>query len=189
MSAQDGVETEVKLRVTDAPEARRRLSACGATLVRARHFEDNLLFDDERGSRRGQGEVLRLRRTREDGPEGPRTLARVTWKGPGRVEGGVRSRPEIELDVGDADAFEALFGRLGYRPNFRYQKYRETWRVGAAEVVLDETPIGCFFEIEGPREAIHAAAASLGYAPRDFVLGSYVVLFAAAGGRGDMVFA
>ena len=33
------------------------------------------------------------------------------------------------------------------------------------EVVVDETPIGCYLEIEGEVAAIHAAAAALGAAP------------------------
>ena len=40
---------------------------------------------------------------------------------------------------------------LGYRQVFRYQKYRRDLRAGArSEIVLDETPIGTFLEIEGP---------------------------------------
>jgi hypothetical protein len=56
------------------------------------------------------------------------------------------------------------------------------------EIVVDETPIGTFLEIEGPVAAIHEAARALGRGPADYVGASYVALFAAAGGTGDMVF-
>ena len=56
-------ETEVKLRVASAEAARERLRRAGAELVRERHFEDNVLFDDKAGSLRASGTVLRLRRT------------------------------------------------------------------------------------------------------------------------------
>lgn len=181
-----GTESEVKVRVGRPEAARARLQACGATLARARHFEDNLLLDDARGSLVAAGLVLRVRRT-QGSPDGGGE-AQLTFKGPRRVEGGIKTREEIELGVSDADALQLVLERLGYRPGFRYQKYRETWRLGPVEVVIDETPIGCFLEIEGPLEAIPAAAERLGYGAQDYVLEPYVALFRAAGGHGDMVF-
>ena len=49
------IETEIKLKVASAEAARESAArASGAELVRARHFEDNVLFDDEAGSLRAQ---------------------------------------------------------------------------------------------------------------------------------------
>ena len=47
------------------PEAAREAAAraWAPMLVRERHFEDNVLFDDKAGSLRASGTVLRLRRT------------------------------------------------------------------------------------------------------------------------------
>jgi adenylate cyclase, class 2 len=148
---------------------------------RPRHLEDNLMFDDADGRLVSGGCVLRLRRT----PHG----ARLTWKGPRQVAHGVRSREEIELEVGDADAMQAVLRGLGLEPRFRYQKYREAWSHEGLEIVVDETPIGCFLELEGEPEAIHRVAMALGYGRDDYVLDSYVALFVAGGGTGDMVFA
>ena len=175
------VETEIKLRVDEPEAARRAVAALGATRVRERHFEDNTLFD--RGGRTllRSGRTLRLRRA------GGRAL--VTYKGPREDRAdGLKHRPEIEVEVGDADAFEALLLALGYRRSFRYQKYRETWTWGGVEIVLDEMPIGTFLEIEGEAEGIHAAARALGFSPEDYIVESYTGLFAARGGRGDMLF-
>lgn len=193
MGTAGGVESEIKLRVTSVAAAHACLARAGAARVVARQFEDNVLLDDARLSLAGAGCVLRVRRTRpaprsEAEHAGDAGAVRLTFKGPRRVENGIKSREELEVDAGDADVLQALLARLGYTPRFRYQKYRETWRLGALEVVLDETPIGCFFEIEGAPEAIPAAAAALGFGPQDFVSDSYVALFFAAGGRGDMVF-
>ena len=162
-------------------EAREKLVALGARLSRPRHFEDNLLFDDAAGTLRGSGRVVRLRRTPE--------AALVTYKGAGSVVSGVRSREEIEFSVSDADGFQKTLAALGFAPTFRYQKYRESFRHQDVEIVIDETPVGCFIEIEGPPVTIHLTAAALGYAPPDYVLVSYVALFAESGGRGDMTFA
>jgi adenylate cyclase class 2 len=174
-------ETEIKLRMAGPDAARQAVSRIGAMPQRPRHFEDNLLFDDASRSLSGAGNVLRLRRT-EPG------AAVLTYKGARSVVEGVRSREEIESEVGDADAVEAVLGALGFSPAFRYQKYREAFAWRDAEIVVDETPVGTFVEVEGPLATIHAAARALGLGPSDYITDSYVALFVAAGGRGDMVF-
>ena len=174
------VETETKLRVAGPEPARAELARLGATCVRPRCLEDNLLLDDAEGSLAAGGSLLRLRRTPG--------RAVMTFKGPRSVAGGVKSREELELELGDTDAAQAIFTRLGFRGVFRYQKYRETYRWQDVEIVLDETPIGTFLEIEGAPERIHAAAAALGRRPDEFIEDSYAALFFAAGGTGDMLF-
>lgn len=175
------IETEVKLRLPSAEAGRALLARLGARLEAERHFEDNRLFDDAQGTLIRQGCVLRVRRA------GGRGV--LTFKGPKRVVEGIRSREEIELEVSDADAFEQLLAAMGYRASFRYQKYREIYSYGEVEIVLDETPIGCFLEIEGKEAGIRATAAALGFSRADFVSESYVALFFAGGGTGDMLFA
>ena len=174
-------EQEIKLRMADREAARKAVVELGAVLERPRHFEDNLLFDDDAGSLRKGGSVLRLRRT----SPGPSVL---TFKGPKRVMEGIRSRTETESEVADADAVQSVLEGLGYTPRFRYQKFRETYSWRDVEIVVDETPVGAFLEIEGPIPTIHAAAQALGRGPADYVTDSYVGLFLAGGGTGDMVF-
>ena len=174
------VESEIKLRTQGPEAARAALAALGARLVHARHFEDNVLLDDEHGGLGRRGRLLRLRRTPQGG--------RLTYKGPRLDSGEVKAREEIEVPVGEPDVLQSLLAALGLRPVFRYQKYRETYSWRDVEIVVDETPVGTFLEIEGPVAGIHAAAAALGYARGDYVTDSYAGLFFAAGGRGDMLF-
>jgi adenylate cyclase class 2 len=174
------IETEIKIRIQDRAKVLQSLADLGARRVRERHLEDNLLFDDERGALRSTGSILRLRRT-----PGRATL---TLKGPKTVVAGMRSRPELETAVEDPDVLQAMLLALGLRPAFRYQKYREAYEWEGQEIVVDETPIGAFLEIEGDREGIARAATLLGFSPRDYVVESYVALFFAGGGKGDMVF-
>jgi adenylate cyclase, class 2 len=180
MAAASSIESEIKLRVADPEAARRALLGVGATLVRARHFEDNLLLDDGAGSLVVSGRALRVRRVGEQGT--------LTFKGPRQVVDGIKSREEIEVSLPDPDALLRLLARIGFLPFFRYQKYREVYRLGEVEVVVDETPIGAFLEIEGEGGAIRSAAAALGHPSEDFIADSYPALYRAAGGRGDMVF-
>lgn len=173
-------ETEAKLPVADLGRVREALSRLGARLERERHLEDNVLFDDETGSLARAGAVLRLRRT-----PGRSVL---TYKGPRRVEEGIKVREERQTAVDEPDEAYAIFTALGYRPVFRYQKYRETWTHRDQEVVLDETPVGTYVEIEGDPAGIRAVTADLDLDPGSYMTDSYVDLFFARGGRGDMVF-
>jgi adenylate cyclase class 2 len=66
-----------------------------------------------------------------------------------------------------------ILAGAGFEIAYRYQKYRTGMRLGALGVFLDETPLGCFVELEGPPEAIDAAAAELGFAVADYVTESY----------------
>jgi adenylate cyclase, class 2 len=174
------VESEVKLRVASPEAARAVLERAGARLETPRHFEDNNVYDDASLTLRGRGATLRLRRTLNG--------ATLTFKGPRLLVEGVKTREERETSVSDAEAAHGLLAGLGFRPVFRYQKYREAWALGGTEVVVDETPIGTFMEIEGEVSAIHDVARSLGFSPRDYLADSYVALFFASGGTGDMVF-
>jgi adenylate cyclase class 2 len=174
------VETEIKLRVESPLAARARVQGLGARLSRPRHFEDNLLLDDVSGALARSGKVLRLRRVDDTGV--------LTFKGPRQGSAAMKSRPEIEVAIAEPDALEAILGGLGYRKVFRYQKYRETFTWKDVEIVVDETPVGTFLEIEGTEAAIHEAAGALGFQAADYLTDSYSSLYVASGGTGDMVF-
>lgn len=174
------VETEIKLGTPGPEAARAAVARLGARLTSPRYFEDNLLLDDAAGSLRAAGTILRLRRVPEGGV--------LTYKGPRLASAGLKSRQEQETTVADADVLQGILERVGLRPIFRYQKYRETYDWRGQEIVVDETPIGTFLEVEGDEEGIHAAAAAMGFGPSDYLTDSYIGLFLASGGKGDMVF-
>lgn len=178
-------EVEVKLPFESAEAARRQLLALGAESVQERLFEDNVILDRTHDPLVPRGMLLRLRRY------GDRSW--VTLKAP--VEGSFRHkvREEQESEVTDPDALFNLFRHLGFAPCYRYQKYRSKYSLGELEVCLDETPIGCFVELEGAPEAIDDAARAMGYHADRYVTASYRELHeqvAAARGEavGDLVF-
>ncbi len=133
-------ERELKFRVEDLDELRSRLIELEAERINKSQFEDNWVLD-RGGELRTLGCMLRLRL---DG-----TGATVTFKGPPRFEESVKIRTEFETAVDDLEAMRSLFEQLGYTQATRYQKWRETWRVGGISVVLDNTPMGDFVEFEG----------------------------------------
>ena len=182
-----GIETEVKLRIGDPAEIPARLQALGYAIVAPRLFEANTLFETQDDSLKRNGMLLRLR---ESGGKGV-----ITWKGPGQP-GPHKSRPELETSVGSIAVLQEILGRLGYRPWFRYEKYRTEFRHadGPGTVTVDETPIGNFLELEGDGSWIDDTARALGFSPQDYILASYGRLYVADCERrgvqpGHMVFA
>jgi len=146
-------EIEVKFPLRDRQELTRKLHELGAQRLYPETFEDNIVLD-RRGELRTKGALLRVRKF------GKYSLA--TYKGPMSIEDGIKSREEVQTGVESFELAIQLFDSLGFKPVFRYQKYREVWRVRDVEVVIDRTPIGDYFEIEGNVETIRTVAAELG---------------------------
>jgi adenylate cyclase class 2 len=162
-------EIEIKLRIVDPSRLVAALKKSGAHLVREREFEDNRLYDFPGRDLKRRAAMLRLRTV----PGG----ALLTYKDSPRIEEGAKVRDEIEVKF-DADGpLAAILQRIGMLPQFRYQKYRTTWARGDLLITLDETPIGTFVELEGPKNSIDAMANDLGYEPSDYILDSYRDLF------------
>jgi len=182
------IETEIKLRWDgDADSARDHIEAHGYRAVGPRTLEADQLFDRASAELRRSGQILRLRIA------GVRSTA--TYKGPADAGAGpYKSREEIEFDVTDATAFEEVLARLGYQRAFRYEKYRTKFAGGEGIVTLDETPIGIFIELEGPKYWIDAVAGGLGFGRVKYVTASYAALYgeykaAHAEAPADMIFA
>lgn len=161
-------EVEIKFRVPDLLALVRKLRAARFRLVTKRTHEMNTLYDLP-------GEVLRKRkqllRIRKYGSEWT-----LTHKS-GTKRGRHSSRVELETKVDDGQKMDAILHTLGYAPSFRYEKFRAEWTDGKGNVVVDETPIGNFCEIEGSSRWIDATAKELGVTPSDYITKNYATLF------------
>jgi adenylate cyclase class 2 len=165
-------EVEAKLWVEDLTEVAARLLAQGATLRHARVFERNIRYEDAANTLTGRGIVLRLRQD---------SIIRLTFKGPLDAAQehlpGLQSRFEAEVAVDSFDNMAVILRQLGYRPYMLYEKYRTTYRLGEAEIVLDEMPYGRFVEVEGSPEQIELAVSVLGLTECTRFGESYAQLF------------
>ncbi len=161
-------ETEIKLYVPDLQAVQQKLEAAGAELTAPRVYERNVRYDNKERTMTPHGMVVRLR---ED------TRVRLTYKDDGTVTDGITSRFEAEVEVSDFDAMETILGKLGYTPYLIYEKYRTTYEIDGAEVVLDEMPYGNFVEIEGDIDAIERLISTLELSDAQRLEGSYSTLF------------
>ena len=87
---------------------------------------------------------------------------RLTWKGPRVPDPLLKIRPELETGVTDGAVLEAILAALGYRPTLRMEKVRAKWVRADLEACLDETPFGCYLELEGTPAAIAEVRIGLG---------------------------
>ncbi len=162
-------EIEVKFHIADLRAVENRLQSLGARLTQPRTYEINLRFDTPDLALTRSLQVLRLRQD---------TQARLTYKGPGHDQEGVRTRQELEFVISDFSSARSLLEALGYIVSMMYEKYRAVYDLDDVHVTLDEMPFGAFIEIEGPEPAsIQAAARRLGLDWERRVLESYTSLF------------
>jgi adenylate cyclase class 2 len=161
-------EVEIKFRINDLRNLTRRLRKEGFRLQTPRTHEMNTLYDLPGNPLRRSGDLLRLRQY------GPDWI--LTHKAKGK-EGRHKTRAETETKVADGKKVDAILRALGYRPTFRYEKFRTEWKGDKGHVVVDETPIGNFGEIEGPARWIDKTAARLGIDRRNYITDTYAGLF------------
>jgi adenylate cyclase class 2 len=148
------IETEIKFPVGDLGVVRKKLRDLKADFEAA-FFEDNIVFDDEKKSLHDAGKILRLR-------QGDRVL--LTFKSPVTRKGETaqfKIMEELEIEVSDFSRTAEIVTSLGYMKVFRYQKNREIYNMGEVLILLDETPIGNFIEIEGAERGIAEACDKL----------------------------
>ena len=161
-------EIEIKFRVTDTRALKRLLRSAKFRLATPRTHEMNTLYDLPGQTLRKRGELLRLRKYGEQWV--------LTHKSKGKA-GRHKTRVELETKVDDGPKMDAILHALGFRPSFRYEKFRAEWSGGRGHVVVDETPIGNFGEIEGPARWIDQTAKLLSISPDDYITDTYAGLF------------
>ena len=139
------LEIEKKYRLTKRQRGTvlRKLSEIGAHAC-GEELEENTLY---RGGKLKPGRsALRLRRVGQQ--------ATLTYKERYPGKSSIKRQREEETLIGDPEAVNAILERLGFTKAIVYEKRRQTWRLGNAEVVVDELPFGLYMEIEGSEEEI-----------------------------------
>jgi adenylate cyclase class 2 len=161
-------EIEIKFRVPNIRTLNARLRKTGFRLVTRSTREMNTLYDLPGQLLRRRGELLRLRKYGEEW--------RLTHKTKGKA-GRHKTRVEQETKLSNGRKMEAILHALGFTPMFCYEKLRAEWTDGVGHVVVDETPVGNFGEIEGPSHWIDRTAQTLQIPREDYITETYADLF------------
>jgi adenylate cyclase class 2 len=152
-------EIELKFCVGDPRAFHEHAVACGFTVLTPRSIERNALFDTPGRDLLAQRQLLRMR---EYGGAWVLTHKRPPVNNDDSSF--YKERVETETRVEDGEAMGAVLVELGYSPAFRYEKFRTEMTDGEGTLVLDETPIGDFAELEGAPEWIDRSLERLGIA-------------------------
>lgn len=161
-------EIEIKFCLKDLGALAGKLQKNKFRIVTERTHELNTLYDLPDKTLRRRGELLRLRQYG--------SIWLLTHKSKGK-SGPHKIRTELETKIADGEKMNAILQALGYAKSFVYEKFRTEWADDVGHVVVDETPIGNFGEIEGPPEWIDNTAHVLGVARCDYITRSYAELF------------
>jgi adenylate cyclase class 2 len=172
-------EIELKFLIPDTAHLQARLPALGFHLDTPRTFESNTLYDTPERRLRDSSQILRIRQYGN--------LWTVTHKRPDPDHSNPRYKVRIETEthVDDADSLSQIFCQLGFCPVFRYEKFRTEWShptedaLAPLHLVIDETPIGIYGELEGPASWIDSTLAQLGISIDACTTLSYGKLFLA----------
>ena len=160
-------EIEVKFLNVDIDDIRKRLTDAGAHMEQPmRQMKRALIETDEMKQRNG---YLRIR---DEGDKVTATYKQFT-------ENSLTGAKEREITVSSFDETIAIFEEFGLHYYTFQESKRETWKLGEAEVVIDERPwIAPYIEIEGDSENIVTdAAQTLGFNWDDAVFGSVDVIY------------
>lgn len=163
-------EIEVKFLNVDFEQVRAKLVELGAVCEQPMRLMRRTLMDIHR--RTPENDYSSFLRLRDEGDKV--TLTFKLFK-----EKTLTGASEREIVVSDFDETKAILEEAGLKFSTFQESKRETWKLGEAEVVLDEWPwIPRYIEIEGPSEAIvKDVAKQLGYDWSDAVFGSADVIY------------
>ncbi len=168
-------EIELKFPVSDPAELQQHLPHLGFTLETPRTFEHNTLYDTPDRQLRARHQLLRLR------SYGDRCTLTHKRTPDNADDSHYKTRIETESTVGDCEALATVFAHLGYTAAFIYEKFRTEWSfplaTAHAHLVVDETPIGTWAELEGPTDWIDRMLVELAVDTRTCLTDSYGKLF------------
>jgi adenylate cyclase class 2 len=181
-------EIEIKLRIANIPEILRKIKNLHAN-PHPRVQEENTLYDTPQSHLRRRKMLLRLRveTSANHNARTSRAKERVilTSKAPPPQQDNkpshykIRAEREQVAPKSSRQYAKALIA-LGFRPTFRYDKFRTTFRLPNLHLDLDETPVGVYLELEGAPKAIDRAAKALGFTKKAYLRATYWDLYAAA---------
>ena len=163
-------EIEAKFLHVSHDELRARLKKLGAVCEQPMRLMRRVAIDND-FMRTGKDSFLRVR------DEGYRVT--MTYKQFDSLS--VNGAREIEVEVSDFEATIAILAQVGLQAHTYQETRRETWRLGKAEVVLDEWPwLKPYAEIEAEsEELLREVAAKLGFDWKKAVFGDVMAAYRA----------
>jgi adenylate cyclase class 2 len=164
----ENLEIEVKFYLKDIENLRRCILELGGK-SKGRVFETNIRYEDDHNTLIQKKKLLRLRQDEK---------AKLTFKSsPTMDSGDFKVLNELEVEVDDPAVMGQILEQLGFHPEQRYEKWRETLLLDRTGLFLDRLPYGDFLEIEGQPQEIKDCASRLALDWSRRILLNYLEVF------------
>jgi len=164
----ENIEIEVKFYLEDIEGMRRNLLELGVE-SKGRVFETNIRYEDNQISLIQKKTLLRLRKDEK---------TTLTFKSvPKTKSRDFKVFNELEVEVDDMATMGQILEALGFHPEQKYEKWRETLVLERTKMFLDRMPYGDFLEIEGQPQDIKNWIARLGLNWHTRILLNYLEIF------------
>ena len=162
-------EIEAKFLNVDFDDIRAKLIRLGAKCITPMRMMRRVVFDHQDDRLRSEHAWVRVR---DEGDKITLTYKQTEEKSFGGAK-------EIELQIDNYEKALDFFVAIGMKQLSDQETMRETWRLGDAEVVLDEWPwLNPFIEIEAATKTeVQTIANNLGLAWSDAVFGSVTTAY------------
>lgn len=162
------LEIEVKFYLKNIERIRRNLLEIGI-VSKGRVFETNIRYEDSNKTLLQKKALLRLRQDEK---------TTLTYKSRPAVESmDFKIFNELEVEVNDPTTMGKILEALGFHPEQKYEKWRETLILDRTALFLDNMPYGDFLEIEGQPQDVKHCASRLGLDWHKRILLNYLELF------------
>jgi adenylate cyclase class 2 len=146
------IEYEATFSNVDKEEIKKKIETLGGIITKQRTFMKRVTFNlpsNERG---------KWVRVRDEGDKITMSLKIVEGEG-------IESQKEFELNIDNFEEAVAFLENSGFHKKAYQENYREVWKIGEVEIMIDEWPfLEPFVEIEGPDEpSVKDLAEKLGF--------------------------
>jgi len=138
------IEIEVKFEISNIRKIQQGLKKIGAKKI-SKVLQQDISFDDENETFMKQDKLLRVRK------EGDNVILAFKSK---KKKARFKEAEEIEIKVSDFKKTKGILKRIGFYPMGEFRKTRERWDFKNSEILIDQTALGNFLEIEGTKKEI-----------------------------------
>ena len=156
------MEVETKILEINVEETRKKIEALGAKQIYDA-LQESRIFEFPPDSNIASECFLRVRKIGDK--------VELTYKGPKKKTGNVKSREEIETHVEDFDRMIKILKNIGFVATRSYKKHRIEYKLGKISFEIDnfpDLPVPPWLEIEAPsKKEAEETARKLGFKKED----------------------
>lgn len=137
------IEVEVKAKINNFEDMKKRLDKLGAIKTK-KEFQEDIYFNSPIVDFAKTDEALRIRTTKQGGKK----HIFITYKG-AKIDSKSKTREEIEFEIKDSEKCAKTFERIGFKKVRTVRKNREYYSYKNFEISLDDIEgLDPYMEIE-----------------------------------------